>query len=221
MGGRGEPVWAGVRFAGRPDLVRRGPGLPGASGRAEGRVRGDHPEFGWFIASIYLLCGAFRLARFNCLAAMPGGGGSKEFLGFPIPSAAGLVASLTLLIIRLNENDKYLGPLEVRPAGGRAVVSLGDDGEQRQVSELQIAGFALHHHFTRKSLLPPWYSASFLCGIPFCIMYCLRFLPPIWFTALSVRAFLIVYATKLKRRKTRATAHLPPLKWKWRPYIRL
>jgi CDP-diacylglycerol--serine O-phosphatidyltransferase len=65
----------------------------------------DHPEVGWFIASIYLLCGAFRLARFNCLATMAGSGGSKEFLGFPIPSAAGLVASLTLLIIKLNERD--------------------------------------------------------------------------------------------------------------------
>src|SRR3954471_12412352 len=53
-----------------------------------------HPEIGWFIASIYLLCGAFRLARFNCLAAAAGSGGGKEFLGFPIPSAAGLVASL-------------------------------------------------------------------------------------------------------------------------------
>src|SRR6266576_6445713 len=67
-----------------------------------------HPELGWFIASIYLICGAFRLARFNCLAAA-GGGGSKEFLGFPIPSAAGLVSSLTLLIIQLNENDRTLG----------------------------------------------------------------------------------------------------------------
>src|SRR5713226_9266366 len=64
---------------------------------------------GWFIASIYLLCGAFRLARFNCLSAQPSGGGSKDFLGFPIPSAAGLVASLTLLIIQLNEKDKSLG----------------------------------------------------------------------------------------------------------------
>jgi CDP-diacylglycerol--serine O-phosphatidyltransferase len=62
-----------------------------------------HPEIGWFIASIYLLCGAFRLARFNCLAAQAGSGGGKEFLGFPIPSAAGLVASLTLMIIKLNE----------------------------------------------------------------------------------------------------------------------
>ncbi len=71
----------------------------------------DHPELGWFIASIYLLCGAFRLARFNCLAAMPGSSGSKDFLGFPIPSAAGLVASLTLLIVKLNENDRTLGKL--------------------------------------------------------------------------------------------------------------
>jgi CDP-diacylglycerol--serine O-phosphatidyltransferase len=65
----------------------------------------DHPELGWFIASIYLLCGAFRLARFNCLAVQSSGGGGKEFLGFPIPSAAGLVASLTLLIIQLNGKD--------------------------------------------------------------------------------------------------------------------
>ena len=68
-----------------------------------------HPELGWFIASTYLICGAFRLARFNCLSAMSSGGGGKEFLGFPIPSAAGLVASLTLLIIQLNEKDKFIG----------------------------------------------------------------------------------------------------------------
>ena len=66
---------------------------------------GAHPEIGWFIASIYLICGAFRLARFNCLAAMAGGGGGKEFLGFPIPSAAGLVASLTLFIMWYDEKE--------------------------------------------------------------------------------------------------------------------
>jgi CDP-diacylglycerol---serine O-phosphatidyltransferase len=69
----------------------------------------SHPELGWFIASIYLICGAFRLARFNCLAAQAGTGGGKDFLGFPIPSAAALVASLTLLIIELNEKDRSLG----------------------------------------------------------------------------------------------------------------
>jgi CDP-diacylglycerol--serine O-phosphatidyltransferase len=59
----------------------------------------EQPEVGWFISAIYLMCGALRLARFNCLAAMSGGGASKEFLGFPIPAAAGLVASLTLFLM--------------------------------------------------------------------------------------------------------------------------
>lgn len=64
-----------------------------------------HPQWGWFISSAYLLAGAFRLARFNCLAAMSGTGGGKEFLGFPIPAAAGLVASLTMLMVHLDERD--------------------------------------------------------------------------------------------------------------------
>ncbi len=71
-------------------------------------VFGGHEEWGWFIASMYLLCGAFRLARFNCLSAMrleP----SKEFLGFPIPSAAGLVASLTLFMIWWDEKEFATG----------------------------------------------------------------------------------------------------------------
>jgi CDP-diacylglycerol---serine O-phosphatidyltransferase len=62
----------------------------------------QHPQLGWFIASVYLICGAFRLARFNCLAAM-GSGSGKEFLGFPIPAAAGLVASLTLFLLWIEE----------------------------------------------------------------------------------------------------------------------
>ena len=70
---------------------------------------GDYQELGWFIASIYLICGAFRLARFNCLSAMNAPGAGKDFLRFPIPSAAGLVASLTLFIIKLNEKEKNLG----------------------------------------------------------------------------------------------------------------
>jgi len=69
----------------------------------------DYAELGWFIASIYLICGAFRLARFNCLSTMNLPGAGKDFLGFPIPSAAGLVASLTLVIIKLNEKEKDLG----------------------------------------------------------------------------------------------------------------
>jgi CDP-diacylglycerol---serine O-phosphatidyltransferase len=80
-------------------------------------VFAPRPEIGWFIASIYLICGALRLARFNCLSAMSSGGGGKEFLGFPIPAAAGLVASLTLFLMWLDErsfptgNWRYALPL--------------------------------------------------------------------------------------------------------------
>ncbi|MGD0252440.1 MAG: CDP-diacylglycerol--serine O-phosphatidyltransferase [Verrucomicrobiota bacterium] len=70
----------------------------------------NHPEIGWFIASIYLICGAFRLARFNVLSLQPGGSG-KDFLGFPIPSAAALVASLTLLMMWIEEKDFSVGYL--------------------------------------------------------------------------------------------------------------
>jgi len=69
-----------------------------------------HPEIGWFIASIYLICGAFRLARFNVLSLQSGGTG-KDFLGFPIPSAAALVASLTLLMMWIEEKDFSVGYL--------------------------------------------------------------------------------------------------------------
>jgi CDP-diacylglycerol--serine O-phosphatidyltransferase len=72
------------------------------------QVFSNHPEIGWFIASIYLICGALRLARFNCLAAMPGVSGGKEFLGFPIPAAAGLVASLTLFLLWGDQTDRDL-----------------------------------------------------------------------------------------------------------------
>jgi CDP-diacylglycerol---serine O-phosphatidyltransferase len=68
-----------------------------------------YPEVGWAIASIYLICGALRLARFNCLAAQAGSGGGKEFLGFPIPAAAGLVASLTLFLLWWDEKEFVTG----------------------------------------------------------------------------------------------------------------
>ncbi len=68
-------------------------------------VFADYPQIGWFIASVYLICGALRLARFNCLAMLPGKHTSSEFHGFPIPAAAGLVASLTLFIMWWDERE--------------------------------------------------------------------------------------------------------------------
>jgi CDP-diacylglycerol---serine O-phosphatidyltransferase len=64
---------------------------------------------GWIIASIYLICGALRLARFNCLAAADSVSANKEFKGFPIPAAAGLIASLTLFMLWLDERGREIG----------------------------------------------------------------------------------------------------------------
>lgn len=70
-------------------------------------------RLGWSIAFIYLLCGGMRLARFNCLAQISEDSDekvpSKDFVGFPIPAAAGLIASLTMFILWLNEGEKEIG----------------------------------------------------------------------------------------------------------------
>ena len=58
-------------------------------------------NIGWAIALIYLICGAMRLARFNCLARAPKRADDNNFRGLPIPMAAGFIASLTFLIIDL------------------------------------------------------------------------------------------------------------------------
>lgn len=109
MGGRESPF--GREFDSLADLISFGVAPAFLVHRVVLRdVFEYNPEIGWFIASIYLICGAFRLARFNCLAVMNTGGGSKDFLGFPIPSAAGLVSSLTLLIIHFNEKERSLPP---------------------------------------------------------------------------------------------------------------
>ena len=55
----------------------------------------------WFLSFMYLMCGAFRLARFNVQASRPrvvAAGTArvdkKSFVGLPIPGAAALIAAL-------------------------------------------------------------------------------------------------------------------------------
>lgn len=75
-------------------------------------------NIGWGIALIYLICGAMRLARFNCLAALPKKEGlGNDFRGIPIPMAAGFIASLTFLIVDLYKNDHEVGPWKFVLAG--------------------------------------------------------------------------------------------------------
>src|SRR2546425_3379800 len=73
----------------------------------------EFPRACWLIAFVYLACGALRLARFNTAAANHEREGSanstKNFTGFPIPAAAGLIASITLFLLWLAEGEHRLG----------------------------------------------------------------------------------------------------------------
>ena len=66
-------------------------------------------ETGWVVAAIYLVCGGIRLARFNVMSMRPGSSDGREFVGFPIPSAAALVVSVTMLIMWMVGHDRTLG----------------------------------------------------------------------------------------------------------------
>jgi len=82
-------------------------------------------NIGWAIALIYLVCGAMRLAKFNCLAALPKKpGNSTDFRGLPIPMAAGFIASLTFLLIDFYQNDHELGIWKFVLAGAMLGLSL-------------------------------------------------------------------------------------------------
>jgi CDP-diacylglycerol--serine O-phosphatidyltransferase len=63
-------------------------------------------RLGWVVASAYLICGALRLARFNVHAASGRRDVSGDFTGLPIPAAAGLVSSITLLLLHCYEKDR-------------------------------------------------------------------------------------------------------------------
>src|SRR5438105_6428134 len=67
-------------------------------------VLNEFPNACWIIAFIYLSFGALRLARFNTAAANHERASHQNtFTGFPIPAAAGLIASITLFLLWLAE----------------------------------------------------------------------------------------------------------------------
>src|SRR5215472_10083887 len=63
-------------------------GLPGDGEIASQQMK----EFGWVWCLAFLICCAWRLARFNVQGMAPGG--SKYFVGMPTPASAGMIAAL-------------------------------------------------------------------------------------------------------------------------------
>jgi CDP-diacylglycerol--serine O-phosphatidyltransferase len=88
----------GVQFDSLADVVSFGiaPGLlayawgvrnlPDSSSQAS-----QVAQFGWWFCLAFVVCCAWRLARFNVQGMAPGG--SKYFVGMPTPAAAGMIAA--------------------------------------------------------------------------------------------------------------------------------
>jgi CDP-diacylglycerol--serine O-phosphatidyltransferase len=76
--------------------VRNLPGLESTQGAQEFMHTGAHwaisaANFGWWFCLAFVVCCAWRLARFNVQGMAPGG--SKYFVGMPTPAAAGMIAA--------------------------------------------------------------------------------------------------------------------------------
>ena len=71
----------------------------------------------WLLAFIYLLCAGVRLARFNVLTNPLVPGNEKrvaggDFVGLPSPAAAGMIASLVLVLSKVMKSADQKDPFE-------------------------------------------------------------------------------------------------------------
>ncbi len=145
-----------------------------------------HPEVGWFIASIYLICGALRLARFNCLSAMPSSGGSKDFSGFPIPAAAGMVASVTYFLIWSGQQDLNLATSAWRFILPAIMLFLS----YMMVSEVKYPSFKNLHLRTRRKFSKMVFAVIFIGCLVVLRNYVLPIMVPVIFTAYLLYGFI-------------------------------
>jgi CDP-diacylglycerol--serine O-phosphatidyltransferase len=69
-------------------------------------------QLGGFLGFVYLLCAAIRLARFNVitnpLLHRDAKDSNKDFVGLPVPAAAGTVAALVMTLLHLAETSRDL-----------------------------------------------------------------------------------------------------------------
>jgi CDP-diacylglycerol--serine O-phosphatidyltransferase len=99
-------------------------------GYGAGLVEGsDLHRLAWFLSFMYLVCGAFRLARFNVQSSRPrilAEGipkvDKKNYVGLPIPAAGGLIAA----IVHFSPAPlTYFGPERARIYSGLLMVLVG------------------------------------------------------------------------------------------------
>lgn len=86
-----------ITFGVAPAVLAFAWGVAFVNGDLAGPFEEQLRQAGYFLAFLFLLCGAMRLARFNIqtdpVPKNPGRPGRKYFVGLPIPAAAGMVAA--------------------------------------------------------------------------------------------------------------------------------
>ena len=104
----------------------------------------DLHRLAWFLSFLYLMCGAFRLARFNVQASRPRilaegtvKTDKKSYVGLPIPVAGGLIAAL----VHFSPAPLiYFGPERARIYSGLLMVLVGTLSVM-MVSTLRFSSF--------------------------------------------------------------------------------
>ena len=150
-------------------------------------------RIGWLIAVFYLLCGALRLARFNIAATYHLGSGSRHFTGFPIPAAAGLISSITLLLLSQYQHEQDLG-------GGYAkygLVVLMPFLSFMMFSKFEYPSFKGFNWRTQFSL-PKFIGAVALLGLN--IIY-YQWMPAVMFVAYLLYGFFRPFISRAWRRE--------------------
>ena len=150
----------------------------------------DFSHSGWIIAFFYLLCGAMRLARFNCYAA-ESPRADKDFDGFPIPAAAGLIASLTLFMLWLEEGERSIGRWKFGLPFLMVFLSL------MMFSRVKYPSFKAVNWRTQRSI------PRFLLIILILVFSAMNFewMPPLLFTLYLLYGFVRPFVSKALRHK--------------------
>jgi CDP-diacylglycerol--serine O-phosphatidyltransferase len=145
---------------------------------------------GWLVAFVYLLCGALRLARFNCIAAH-GGAADKDFRGFPIPAAAGMASSVTLFVLWFEEGSKEIGAWKYVLLALMLFLSF------MMFSRFKYPSFKAINWRTRKSI--PWF-LIIIVGLIFTVQNYM-WMPAVIFIAYLLYGFLRPFLSHRMRKE--------------------
>ncbi len=150
-------------------------------------------QIGWLIAVFYLLCGTLRLARFNIAATYNLGTTTRNFTGFPIPAAAGVISSITLLMLSQYQREQDLAA----GIGGIVLAALMVFLSFMMFSKFEYPSFKGLNWRTQFSL-PKFLGVVVLLGLT--IVY-YQWMPSVLFVSYLLYGFLRPFLSRAWRRE--------------------